>query len=47
MIRFDTAYAVLFKCSKRRATDYPHLFAWMRDVYQLPLPSPTQLQVSA
>lgn len=46
MIRFDTAYAVLFKCAKRRAKDYPHLFAWMRDVYQLPLPSPTQLQVS-
>jgi glutathione S-transferase len=46
MIRFDTAYAVLFKCAKRRAKDYPHLFAWMRDVYQLPLPLPTQLQVS-
>lgn len=45
MIRFDTAYAILFKCSKKRAVDYPHLFAWMRDVHQLPLPSPELLQV--
>lgn len=36
IIRYDTAYAVLFKCSKRRIEDYPNLSAWLRDVYQLP-----------
>lgn len=35
IIRFDACYAVLFKCSRRRISDYPHLQAWMRDIYQL------------
>jgi putative glutathione S-transferase len=38
IIRFDTAYATLFKCCKRRVADYPHLQAWMRDVHQLEVP---------
>ena len=38
LIRFDTAYATLFKCCKRRVADYPHLQAWMRDVHQLEVP---------
>jgi hypothetical protein len=37
-VRYDAVYATLFKCSSRRIADYPHLSAWMRDVWQLPLP---------
>ena len=48
IIRYDGAYATLFKCSRRRIADYPNLSAWLRDVYQLPTPqlsSPSPLQV--
>ena len=35
IVRFDAAYATLFKCCRRRIADYPNLSAWLRDVYQL------------
>lgn len=38
IIRFDTAYATLFKCSRRRIADYPNLHGWLLDVYQLEMP---------
>ncbi|GMH44652.1 hypothetical protein BSKO_12604 [Bryopsis sp. KO-2023] len=38
IIRFDVAYATIFKCSKRRISDYPNLQGWLRDVYQLEMP---------
>lgn len=40
IVRYDSAYAILFKCSRRRVSDYPNLKAWLRDVYQLKVPSP-------
>jgi len=38
VMRFDSSYAVLFKCSRKRIADYPNLSKWMRDVLQLPCP---------
>jgi hypothetical protein len=38
IIRFDSVYATLFKCCRRRVADYPHLSAWMRDCWQVALP---------
>ncbi len=35
LIRFDSVYATLFKCSKRRIADYPGLQAWLRRMYNL------------
>ncbi|CAN0175843.1 unnamed protein product [Ascophyllum nodosum] len=35
-VRFDAVYATLFKCSNKRWRDFPSLYAWLRDVYQLP-----------
>ncbi|MCW2282483.1 putative glutathione S-transferase [Rhodoblastus acidophilus] len=36
LIRFDAAYHGLFKCNKRRLTDYPALSAWLKRVLDLP-----------
>ena len=36
LVRFDTVYYVLFKCNRRRLTDYPHLWSYTRDIYQMP-----------
>jgi glutathionyl-hydroquinone reductase len=36
LFRFDIAYHGLFKCNLRRIQDYPHLGAYLRDLYQLP-----------
>ncbi len=47
IIRYDGAYATLFKCCRKRVSDYPHLSAWLRDVYQLRTQGPSQLQVRA
>eukprot|EP01024_Parvocaulis_polyphysoides_P038110 TRINITY_DN3411_c0_g1_i3.p1 TRINITY_DN3411_c0_g1~~TRINITY_DN3411_c0_g1_i3.p1 ORF type:complete len:404 (+),score=20.19 TRINITY_DN3411_c0_g1_i3:193-1404(+) len=33
--RFDSAYSVLFKCSRKRIQDYPNLSRWFGDVYNL------------
>lgn len=34
LIRFDAVYAVHFKCSQNRIVDYPHLWNYLRDLYQ-------------
>lgn len=36
LFRFDVVYYGLFKCSRRRIQDYPHLSGYLRDLYQLP-----------
>jgi putative glutathione S-transferase len=36
LIRFDTVYYGHFKCNLRRITDYPNLWNYLRDLYQVP-----------
>jgi len=36
LVRFDAVYYGHFKCNQRRISDYPNLFAFMRDLYQMP-----------
>ncbi|KAK7277482.1 hypothetical protein RJT34_22495 [Clitoria ternatea] len=36
LIRFDLAYNVLFKCTKKKLCEYPNLHAYTRDIYQIP-----------
>jgi putative glutathione S-transferase len=36
LLRFDPVYVGHFKCNLRRLVDYPNLFAWTRDLYQVP-----------
>jgi putative glutathione S-transferase len=36
LVRFDTVYYLHFKCNRRRLVDYPNLWAYTRDLYQLP-----------
>lgn len=36
LLRFDPVYHTHFKCDKRRLADYPNLFGFLRDIYQLP-----------
>lgn len=36
LIRFDSVYYGLFKCSRRRIQDYAHLSRYLRDLYHLP-----------
>jgi putative glutathione S-transferase len=36
LVRFDAVYAIHFKCSRRRIVDYPHLWPYLRDLYQRP-----------
>lgn len=36
LIRFDVVYAGHFKCNLRQIADYPNLFAYTRDIFQLP-----------
>ncbi|UJR63191.1 glutathione S-transferase family protein [Dickeya zeae] len=36
LIRFDPVYHTHFKCDKRRISDYPNLYSYLRDIYQLP-----------
>lgn len=45
IIRYDGCYATLFKCSKKRISDFPNLSAWLRDVYQLTVKDSPTLQV--
>lgn len=35
LVRFDAVYAILFKCSRRRLTDYHNLWAYARDMFAL------------
>ena len=44
LIRYDSVYATLFKCSKRRVADYPHLKAWLRRMYNLRVSSGASMQ---
>lgn len=41
LIRFDAVYHGHFKCNIRRIVDYPHLWGYLRDLYQHPLIKPT------
>jgi glutathionyl-hydroquinone reductase len=36
LVRFDAVYHGHFKCNIRRVADYPNLWAYTRDIYQLP-----------
>jgi putative glutathione S-transferase len=36
LVRFDAVYHGHFKCNLRRIIDYPHLDAYLRDLYQQP-----------
>lgn len=36
MVRFDPVYVGHFKCNIRRLVDYPHLWPYVRDLYQTP-----------
>jgi putative glutathione S-transferase len=36
LIRFDPVYVGHFKCNLRRIIDYPHLWAYIRNLYQIP-----------
>jgi putative glutathione S-transferase len=36
LVRFDAVYNGHFKCNLRRIVDYPNLWAYTRDLYQLP-----------
>jgi putative glutathione S-transferase len=36
LVRFDTVYAIHFKCSVRRIEDHPNLRAYLRDLFQRP-----------
>jgi putative glutathione S-transferase len=41
LIRFDAVYYSHFKCNIRRIVDYRNLWAYTRDIYQLPGVAPT------
>lgn len=36
LVRFDPVYHGHFKCNRRRLVDYPNLWAYARELYQLP-----------
>lgn len=36
LVRFDTVYVGHFKCNLKRLQDYPNLWAYTRDLYQVP-----------
>jgi putative glutathione S-transferase len=36
LVRFDAVYYLHFKCNLRRLVDYPNLWAYARDLYQMP-----------
>ncbi|KAL9261510.1 Glutathionyl-hydroquinone reductase YqjG-like protein [Drosera capensis] len=36
LIRFDLVYNVLFKCTKKKLLEYPNLYGYTRDIYQIP-----------
>ncbi|QYJ15148.1 Glutathionyl-hydroquinone reductase YqjG [Rubrobacter xylanophilus DSM 9941] len=36
LVRFDPVYHYHFKCNLRRISDYPNLWGYLRDLYQLP-----------
>ena len=36
LLRFDPVYVGHFKCNLRRVVDYPHLWGYLRELYQVP-----------
>ena len=36
LVRFDAVYVGHFKCNLRRIADYPNLWGYLRDLYQIP-----------
>jgi putative glutathione S-transferase len=36
LVRFDPVYVGHFKCNQKRLVDYPHLWAYVRELYQWP-----------
>ncbi|KAL3517733.1 hypothetical protein ACH5RR_020322 [Cinchona calisaya] len=36
LIRFDLVYNVMFKCTKKKLIEYPNLYGYLRDIYQIP-----------
>ena len=36
LVRFDTVYATHFRCTRKRLVDYPSLWRFARQVYQMP-----------
>ena len=36
LVRFDAVYVGHFKCNLRRIVDYPNIWAYVRDLYQVP-----------
>jgi glutathionyl-hydroquinone reductase len=36
LVRFDAVYNIHFKCSVRKIVEYPHLWPYLRDLYQWP-----------
>ena len=36
LVRFDAVYVTHFKCNIRRIVDYPNLWGYTRDIYQMP-----------
>ncbi len=36
LVRFDAVYHGHFKCNLRRLVDYPNLWGWTRELYQMP-----------
>lgn len=36
LVRFDAVYVGHFKCNKKRLVDYPNLWAYTRELYQVP-----------
>ncbi|MDE0113300.1 MAG: glutathione S-transferase family protein [Albidovulum sp.] len=36
LVRFDKVYATHFKCNRSRLVDYPNLWAYARELYQVP-----------
>ncbi len=41
LIRFDAVYHGHFKCNRQRLADFPHLSAYVRELYQWPAVAPT------
>ena len=35
LVRFDPVYVTHFKCDRRRISDYPNLYGFLRDIYQM------------
>ncbi len=41
LVRFDEVYHLHFRCNRRRIVEYPNLWAYTRELYQLPGIAPT------